>query len=81
MAKSGDGIDISSRMKHHRGTVQKNVAQTLKTQCEVGIIVYDDYNSRIRKEQNTIGTLTTNIGNSSNRNGQKIIEVLDEDGD
>lgn len=38
LAKSGDGIDISSRMKHHRGTVQKDMAQTLKTQCEVGVI-------------------------------------------
>lgn len=30
-AYNGDGIDISSRMKHHRGTVQKNKIQTLTT--------------------------------------------------
>lgn len=30
-ATDGDGIDISSRMKHHRGTVQKNKIQTLTT--------------------------------------------------
>ena len=30
-ASDGDGIDISSRMKHHRGTVQKNKIQTLTT--------------------------------------------------
>lgn len=30
-ATNGDGIDISSRMKHHRGTVQKNKIQTLTT--------------------------------------------------
>ena len=31
-AKDGDGIDISSRMEHHRGTVQKQMIQTLDTQ-------------------------------------------------
>lgn len=38
IANKGDGIDISSRMKKHRGTVQKGMAQTIKTQCEVGVI-------------------------------------------
>ena len=30
-ANDGDGIDISSRMEYHRGTVQKDKAQTLTT--------------------------------------------------
>lgn len=30
-ARDGDGIDISSRMQYHRGTVQKGKAQTLTT--------------------------------------------------
>ena len=30
-ATDGDGIDISSRMKHHRGNVQKDKIQTLTT--------------------------------------------------
>lgn len=30
-AEEGDGIDISSRMEYHRGTVQKQKAQTLTT--------------------------------------------------
>ena len=30
-ATDGDGIDISGRMKHHRGTVKKGKAQTLTT--------------------------------------------------
>ena len=30
-AHDGDGIDISSRMEHHRGTVQKGKTQTLTT--------------------------------------------------
>lgn len=37
-------------------------------------IVYDDYNSNIRQDQNTIGTLTTNCGASAMRNGYKIVE-------
>lgn len=38
-------------------------------------IIYDDYNSRIPKDQDAIGTLTTNIGSSTPRNGIKLIEV------
>ena len=30
-ATDGDGIDISSRMESHRGTVQKDKSQTLTT--------------------------------------------------
>ena len=37
-------------------------------------VIYDDYNSNIRKDQDTIGTLTTNCGSSTIRNGWKIIE-------
>lgn len=35
----GDGVDISKRMKYHRGNVQKDKCQTLKTQNDVGVIV------------------------------------------
>ena len=38
-ATDGDGVDISSRMEHHRGTVQKDKAQTLTTQCDGGVVV------------------------------------------
>ena len=37
-------------------------------------IVYDDYNSRVREDQDTIGTITTNCGTDAPRNGFKIIE-------
>lgn len=37
-------------------------------------IVYDDYNGRIKADQNSIGTLTTNCGNSTPHNGIKLIE-------
>lgn len=38
IAQSGDGIDISGRMQHHKGTVQKGMSQTLDTSCNVGVI-------------------------------------------
>ena len=38
-ASAGDGIDISARMETHRGMVQKGVAQTIKTQIDVGVVV------------------------------------------
>ena len=37
-ATDGDGIDISSRMEYHRGTVQKDKSQTLTTSCDVGVL-------------------------------------------
>lgn len=39
LAEEGDGIDISARMKTHRGTVQKDIIQTIKTQLDVGVVV------------------------------------------
>ena len=38
------------------------------------IIIYDDYNGRVKADQSCIGTLTTNCGNDAERNGVKIIE-------
>lgn len=37
-------------------------------------IIYDDYNGHIKADQSAIGSLTTNSGNTSTRNGVKIIE-------
>ena len=39
LAKEGDGIDISSRMETHRGTVQDGLAQTINTKCDGGVVV------------------------------------------
>ena len=40
-AKEGDGIDISTRMQFHRGTVQRKMAQTLTTMGgeNVGVVI------------------------------------------
>lgn len=42
VAYDGDGVDIGGRMKSHRGTVQKGLAQTLKTDCDIGVVVEDE---------------------------------------
>lgn len=45
-AEEGDGIDISTRMESHRGTVQKGMAQTITTTGgnNVGVVVKDTEN-------------------------------------
>ena len=43
LAEEGDGVDISTRMESHRGTVQKGKAQTLSTMggANNGVVVRD----------------------------------------
>lgn len=43
-ATYGDGIDISSRMEYHRGTVQKESTQTITTKGgnDIGVIIKED---------------------------------------
>lgn len=47
-AHEGDGIDISSRMDSHRGTVQKGMAQTITTAGgeNVGVVIKDNSNNK-----------------------------------
>jgi DNA (cytosine-5)-methyltransferase 1 len=74
LAHEGDGV-YTNRPEQKRGVVQKQMIQTIKANSnDLGVVVYDDYNSTIRKDQDTIGTLTTNIGNDAPRNGYKLIE-------
>ena len=49
MAEDGDGIDVSSRMETHRGTVQKGMRQTLKTSPDVGVLEMNGEQYAIRK--------------------------------
>jgi len=70
-ATDGDGVDISSRMEHHRGTVQKDKAQTLTTQCDIGVVIekdnyyqwyqkgYLEHDTRAWKEEKVSETLCT----------------------
>ena len=54
--------------------IPQNRERVFTVSIRKDILVYDDYHSNIRKDQDTIGTLTTNCGSSANRNGWKIIE-------
>ena len=47
-ACEGDGIDINMRMGNHRGTVQKGLAQTLKTRNDVGVVVNEESTKKYR---------------------------------
>lgn len=47
-AEKGDGIDCSTRMEKHRGTVQKGICQTLTTQDDVGVCVEDNEHNKIK---------------------------------
>jgi hypothetical protein len=43
------------------------------------VAVWDDYNECFPKDQDVIGTITTQIGNPSPRHGFRIIEVYETD--
>lgn len=40
-----------------------------------GVIVYDDYNNQIRADQDTVGSITTKIGDKGLRTGTKLIDA------
>lgn len=75
-------IDMISKWKGFEKPLNKimsknTICSTLTTRsgadCNSMKLIYDGYNSRIRKDQNTIGTLTTNCGVGNIRTGWKII--------
>ena len=41
IAESGDGVDISGRMRFHRGTVQKRSCQSITTMGgnDIGVVI------------------------------------------
>lgn len=74
-----------------RGRVGKQISNTILTSPENAvvvrgkattfsgnkseIIIFDDYNGRVREDQNSTGTITTNMGTTAPRNGTKLIEI------
>lgn len=78
-ATEGDGIDISSRMESHRGTVQKDKAQTITTMGgeNIGVVVKDEttkinlkrgYSCEIKQESKDDINDVDVIGNYSKSN-------------
>lgn len=43
------------------------------------VIILDDYNQNIPKDQRVIGAVTTTWGHSALRNGWKVIEIYEQD--
>ena len=69
-ATDGDGVDISSRMEYHRGTVQKGKTQTITTAggenngvCVLGNYMKSNYNaSRVVDKEFSAPTVMENHG-------------------
>jgi hypothetical protein len=55
----------------------KEIVKRLPPTHRVGVVVWDDFNQRFPLDQDVIGTITTNIGSSTPRNGIKIIEIYE----
>ena len=70
------GIELEQRLEIKTDGLSNTLTTIQKDNLVVEPIIYDDYNSRIPKEQAAIGTLTTNIGNRAKGNGIKIIEPV-----
>ena len=70
-----DGCASTLTGAHH---YSGNIVNPKRVQKEMGVVVipmiFDDYNGKIREDQDTCGTLTTNCGNDAPRNGFKVIE-------
>lgn len=84
---NGVAVSVATSFFHPNYLVEKTegICNTLTTVQKDNLvlenkesIIYDDYNSNIPKNQDCIGTLTTNIGSSTTRNGIKIIEKQTE---
>lgn len=73
------GIELEQRLEIKADGISNTLTTIQKDNLVIEPIIYDDYNSQIPKEQNIIGTLTTNIGNRAKGNGIKIIEPKDFD--
>ena len=71
-AIDGDGVDISGRMQWHRGTVQKQMIQTINTNQDYGVVVKDTRNmkEKLCDELVSSGILNENmVVNHSYTNG------------
>lgn len=83
----GNEIRGGQMLDTYNQQIQDGVSCTIRTNINTAnhhfiveqpkVIVYDDYNQNIPKNQSVIGTITTNIGSSTPRNGIKLIEVFE----
>ena len=67
------GLPTQQRLEINSNRVSNTITTVQKDNL---LIVYDDYNSHVRGDQETVGTITTTIGNSAERNAQKLIDPI-----
>lgn len=89
-AEEGDGIDISTRMETHRGTVQKGKSQTITTMGgeNVGVVIKENLGytekslNKIQKnivDKNDVsGSLTATGMQSLNHDGCQLVSLKNE---
>lgn len=72
VAHDGNGVDIGGRMASHRGTVQKGLAQTLKTDCDVGVVANEENTKKYKNYiiwRNKKGEFNTECNRASPEDG------------
>jgi len=83
-AEEGDGIDISGRMEHHRGTVQKGMTQTLKTDGggSIGVVIkVGNYgNGHHAKDIHSAEGIMPTITTDNHGLGQTVLVKEDKNG-
>ena len=64
------GVPTEQRLEKNKTGCSNTITTVPKDNL---VLVYDDYNNQMRNDQDTIGTITTNIGNPALRNATKFI--------
>lgn len=68
-----DGTCRTLKAQHNQSTLSNFMRND--SFGATGVIVYDDYNNQFRADQDTIGSITTKIGDKGLRTGTKLIDA------
>lgn len=68
------GLPTKQRLEINKESISNTLTTVQKDNLVLESTLYDDYNNNIPNEQSKIGAITPTCGNSTLRNGKKIIE-------
>lgn len=68
------GLPTKQRLEINKESISNTLTTVQKDNLVLESTLYDDYNNNIPNEQSKIGAITSTCGNSTLRNGKKIIE-------
>lgn len=68
------GLPTKQRLEINKESISNTLTTVQKDNLVLESTLYDDYNNNIPNEQRKIGAITPTCGNSTLRNGKKIIE-------